>query len=151
MPGAHPTALVEILLVEDCPDEALLMEDALKESNLTCRVHTVEDGEEAMDYLWQRGAYALAPPPDLILLDLHLPRKNGFEVLAEIKEDGRLRRIPVVVLTSSASEQSYVAAYELHANCCVKKPTELDQFALVVKRIEAFWRQTVHPLPYKGP
>jgi len=139
MPGASTQPALEILLVEDSRDDADLMVEALKEGSLTPRVTVVEDGEEAMDYLRRRGPYALSPAPDLILLDLHLPRKNGHEVLAEIKQDGVLVRIPVVILTSTDNENAILAAWELHANCCVTKPINQEQFALTVKRIETFW------------
>jgi chemotaxis family two-component system response regulator Rcp1 len=143
MPATSPGRPVEILLVEDTPDDADLMIEALKEGTFAPRVTVVEDGEEAMDYLHRHGAYAAALTPDLILLDLHLPRKNGHEVLAEIKEDTLLRRIPVVILTASDNETAILKAYDLRANCCVTKPANLEQFALAVKRIETFWLQTV--------
>jgi len=139
MPGAHETIVVEILLVEDSPDDADLMVEALKEGTLRHQVTVVEDGEEALAYLHRQGSYATAPRPDLILLDLHLPRKNGFEVLAEIKEDLVLRRIPVVIMTSSDNEDALLRAYDLHANCCVTKPMDQEQFAAAVKKIEYFW------------
>jgi CheY-like chemotaxis protein len=139
MPGARNSASVNILLVEDSPDDANLMVEALRNGHLTHAVTVVEDGEEALAYLHQQGACATAPLPDLILLDLHLPRKGGHEVLAEIKEDTRLRRIPVVILTSSDNEQDLLTAYDLHANCCVSKPLDQEQFAEVVKKIEHFW------------
>jgi len=130
---------VEILLVEDSPDDADLMVEALHEGELTTHVTVVEDGEEAICYLFRQGPFAEAVRPDLILLDLHLPRKNGHEVLAEIKQDDSLRRIPVIILTSLADEQNFRDAYDLHANCCVRKPVDLDQFALTVQKIEHFW------------
>jgi len=132
----------EILLVEDSPGDAELMVEALGESTLATRVTVIEDGEEAIQYLRRAG-----PHPDLILLDLHLPRKNGHEILAEIKQDEELRRIPVIVLTAFDSEEALLGTYELHANCCVRKPSDLDQFALAVKRIESFWLQHVRPQP----
>jgi two-component system, chemotaxis family, response regulator Rcp1 len=143
MPAISPSRPVEILLVEDTPDDADLMIEALKEGTLASRITVVEDGEAAMAYLHQQGAHAAALRPDLILLDLHLPRKDGHEVLAEIKEDARLRRIPVVILTSSDNETAILKAYDLRANCCVTKPGNLEQFVVAVKRIEAFWLQTV--------
>jgi len=139
MSGNTDQAPVHILLVEDSPDDADLMVEALQESKLNLRITVVEDGEAAMDYLLRNGVYAGAPQPDLILLDLHLPRKNGHEVLAEIKQDAVLRRIPVIILTASDNETAILAAYDLHANCCVCKPADQEQFALVVKRIEHFW------------
>jgi CheY-like chemotaxis protein len=143
MPATSPGRPVEILLVEDTPDDADLMIEALKEGAFALRVTVVEDGEAALDYLHKQGAHAAALRPDLILLDLHLPRKNGHEVLAEIKAHTLLRRIPVVILTSSDNDTAILNAYDLRANCCVKKPTNLEQFALAVKRIETFWLQTV--------
>jgi len=139
MPGARKSILVKVLLVEDSPDDADLMVAALNEGSLTHRVSLVEDGEEAIAYLRREGAYETAPVPDLILLDLHLPRKNGFEVLAAIKADEQLRRTPVVIMTSTDNEQDFVTAYDLHANCCVSKPLDQEQFAVVVKKIEHFW------------
>jgi len=140
---------VHILLVEDIPSDADLMVDALRESILNLCIAVVEDGEEAMDYLRGHGAYAAAPRPDLILLDLHLPRKNGHEVLAEVKQDAELRTIPVIILTSTESEKAILEAYDLHANCCVRKPADQDEFALAVKRIEHFWLHVARRL--RGP
>lgn len=139
MPGARDTTPVQVLLVEDSPDDANLMVEALRNGRLTHRVNVVEDGEDAIAYLRQQGDYATVPRPDLILLDLHLPRKSGHEVLAEIKEDPDLRRIPVVIMTSTDNENDFLKAYDLHANCCVSKPLDQEQFALVVKKIEHFW------------
>ncbi len=133
MSAVNREPLVEILLVEDSPDDADLMVEALKEGMLAHRVTHLEDGEQAIDHLRR------APTPDLILLDLHLPRRNGHEVLEEIKNDPRLRRIPVVIMTSSNNEIAILKLYELHANCCVSKPTDQEQFAQAVKRIKLFW------------
>jgi len=146
MPGAKLTTPVEILLVEDSPDDADLMVEALKEGTLSPRVTIVEDGVEAMNYLRRLGHFAAVSAPDLILLDLHLPRKNGHEVLAEIKEDLLLRRIPVVILTATDNEKAIVCAYELHANCCVTKPADQEQFAVTVRRIEYFWTNVAQRL-----
>lgn len=146
MPSAGQHRPVEILLVEDSEDDARLMVVALHGGRLDKRVTVVEDGEEATSYLRRQGAYAAAARPDLVLLDLHLPRKNGYEVLADIREDDDLRRIPVVVMTSSDSDQALLRAYELHANCCVCKPADQEQFAETVTRIERFWL-TVARLP----
>jgi CheY-like chemotaxis protein len=151
MPGATPSPWVEILLVEDSRDDADLMVEALREGTLAPRVTVVEDGEAAMDYLHRQGVYADSSPPDLILLDLHLPRKNGHEVLTEIKQDARLRRIPVVILTSSDNEKAILGAYDRHANCCVTKPADQDQFALAVRRIESFWLQVARRGRRGGP
>ena len=137
MPRASD-APVQVLLVEDSPDDADLMRAALQESTLDVRLTHLEDGESAVAFLRREGGTD-APRPDLILLDLHLPRKNGLEVLGEIKEDPELRRIPVVVMTSSDKEEAFVAAYNLHANCCVSKPVDQDAYGLAVKKIERFW------------
>src|SRR5688572_348216 len=130
---------IEILLVEDSPDDADLTIDALRDGRVRNRITHVEDGVEAMAYLRRTGRYAEAPRPDLILLDLNLPRKNGREVLAEVKADPDLRRIPVVIMTSSDDEKDILAAYNLYVNCYVTKPVDLDQFIGVVKSIEHFW------------
>ncbi len=130
---------IEILLVEDNPDDANLTVDALKEGRVRNNVRVVEDGIEAMSYLRRQGRNATALRPDLILLDLNLPRKNGREVLAEIKEDRDLKRIPVVIMTTSKSEQDVFDSYNLHANCYITKPVDLDQFMGVVRKIEDFW------------
>jgi len=130
---------IEILLVEDNPDDADLTIDALRDGRVRNRVTVVDDGIEAMDYLRRQGKYAQAPRPDLILLDHKLPRKNGREVLAEIKQDPNLRRIPVVMMTSSDDEKDILAAYNLHVNCYITKPVDFDQFIKVVKSIEHFW------------
>jgi len=151
MPGNPARMHVRILLVEDSPDDAYLMEEALKASNLSLAVTTVEDGEEAIDYLFGNGTYAGSPRPDLILLDLHLPRKDGHEVLVELKGDRLLRRIPVIILTSSDNEKDFLKAYDLHANCCVCKPTDQQEFADTVKKIEHFWLHVAQHLPAPGP
>jgi CheY-like chemotaxis protein len=130
---------IEILLIEDNPDDALLTIDALRDGRVRNRVNVVEDGVEAMAYLRREGQYRDAPRPDLILLDLNLPRKNGREVLAEVKQDPHLRRIPVVVLTTSDEEKDILAAYNLYVNCYITKPVDFDQFIKVVKSIEHFW------------
>jgi len=130
---------VEVLLVEDSRDDADLMVAALSEGELRLYVSVVQDGEEAMSYLRRQGPYAASRRPDLILLDLHLPRKNGYEVLAEVKADDDLRRIPVVIMTSSDNDRAINAAYDLHANCCVCKPANQDEFREVVGKIERFW------------
>jgi len=134
---------VEILLVEDSPGDIRLTQEAFKEGKLVNRLHVVQDGEAAMAFLRREGAYAQAVRPDLILLDLNLPKKDGREVLAEIKADGALKRIPVVVLTTSRAEQDVLKVYDLHANCYITKPVDLDQFLLVVKAVEEFWLQIV--------
>jgi len=130
---------IEILLVEDSPDDACLTVDALQEGRVRNNITVIEDGVSALAFLRREGRYAGSPRPDLILLDLNLPRKNGREVLAEIKQDPSLRRIPVVIMTSSDDEKDVLAAYNLHVNCYVTKPVDLDQFIGVVKSIEHFW------------
>jgi len=139
MPNPARGEPIEILLVEDSPDDADLTVDVLREGRVHNRVTVIEDGVEAMAYLRREGKHATAPRPDLILLDLNLPRKNGREILAEVKQDPDLRRIPVVVMTSSDDEKDMLAAYNLYANCYVTKPVDLDQFIGVVKSIEHFW------------
>ena len=130
---------VEILLVEDNPGDVDLTRETLLDSKLLNHMSVVNNGVEAMAYLRREGKYAAATRPDLILLDLNLPRKDGREVLAEIKVDERLRRIPVVVLTTSCAEKDILETYDLHANCYITKPVNLDQFSAVVKAIEEFW------------
>jgi CheY-like chemotaxis protein len=139
----------EILLVEDNPADARLVTEALKEGKVAKKLNHVVDGAEAMDYLRKVGKYKDAPLPDLILLDLNLPKKDGREVLAEVKADENLKRIPVVVLTISRSEEDIMKSYNLHANCYVAKPLELDDFFKVVKSIEDFWLTNIVKLPPK--
>jgi chemotaxis family two-component system response regulator Rcp1 len=134
---------VDILLVEDTPGDVRLTKEALKDAKVLNTLHVVEDGVEAMDFLRQRGKYADAPRPDMILLDLNLPRKDGREVLAEIKADENLMRVPVVVLTTSEAEEDILRSYELHANAYVKKPVDLDQFLGVIRSLENFWLAVV--------
>jgi len=129
----------EILLVEDSPGDVRLMQEALKEGKVANRVHVVGDGVEAMAFLRRQGDFADVPRPDLILLDLNLPKKDGREVLAELKADDDLRRIPVVVLTTSRAEEDILKAYDLHANCYMTKPVDLGQFLNLVKEIEEYW------------
>jgi CheY-like chemotaxis protein len=137
---------IAILLVEDNPGDVRLTMEALREAKVHNRVHVAPDGVAAMAFLRQEGTYADAPRPDLILLDLNLPKKDGREVLAEIKADDRLKHIPVVILTTSHAEQDILQSYDLHANCYVTKPVDLDQFIRVVRSIEDFWL-TVVALP----
>jgi len=134
---------IEILLVEDSPDDAEMTMDALRDGRLRNRITHVEDGVEALAYLRKQGPYATAARPDMILLDLHMPRMNGREVLAEIKEDPDLRRIPVVMMTQSKDEQDILAAYNLHVNCYVIKPVDVQQFIGAVRSIEHFWLSVV--------
>jgi len=137
---------IEILLVEDSPGDSRLALEALKESKLRNHLHIVVDGIEAMDFLYKKGKHTQAPRPDLILLDLNLPKKDGREVLAEIKSDPDLKRIPVVILTISKAEEDVLKSYNLHANCFITKPLDLNQFVTVVKSIEDFWL-TIVKLP----
>jgi len=130
---------IEILLIEDSPGDVCLTREALKEGKVLNNLNVVKDGVEAIAFLRREGQYAHAVRPNLILLDLNLPRKNGTEVLAEIKEDPELKRIPVVILTVSQAEEDIIKTYNLHANCYIKKPVELNQFLEVVKAIEDFW------------
>jgi two-component system, chemotaxis family, response regulator Rcp1 len=130
---------VDILMVEDNPGDVRLTQEALKESKLRNYLALARDGEEALAYLNREGPYANVTRPDLILLDLNLPKIDGREVLAIIKADPELRRIPVVVLTTSNAEQDIVRVYDLHANCYITKPVDIDQFVKVVQSIEDFW------------
>jgi len=146
MPNSTRGEPIEILLVEDDAGDAKRTIDALKDGRLRNRITHVKDGLEAMAYLWREGEYANAPRPDLILLDLNMPRMNGQEVLAEVKEDPDLRRIPVVMMTSSEQEKDIMTAYNLHVNSYVVKPVDVDQFIGAVRSIEQFWF-TVVKLP----
>lgn len=132
-----------ILMVEDNEGDVLLTRLALKDSKILVELDVVEDGVEAIDYLRHRGKHAGAPRPDLILLDLNLPRMDGREVLTEVKSDPDLRRIPVVILTGSSAEEDLVRAYDLHANCYVVKPVGAEEFGAIVKAIPTFWLSVV--------
>jgi CheY-like chemotaxis protein len=134
---------IEILLVEDNPGDVRLVQEVFKEFKVRNRLHVAEDGEKAMAFLHRLGEHARAPQPDLVLLDLNLPRKDGREVLAEIKGDSRLRLIPVVIVTSSQAEADVARSYNLNANCYITKPVDLDQFMLVIRSIENFWLTVV--------
>ncbi len=134
---------VEILLVEDNLGDIRLTQEALRDSQLHNHLHIARDGLEAMMFLRREGQYDTAPHPDLILLDLNLPRKDGREVLQDIKADEYLRRIPVVVLTTSEADEDVLKSYELHANCYITKPVDLHRFITIVKSIEHFWFQIV--------
>jgi len=138
---------IEILLVEDNPGDVRLTREALKEGKVKNRLTVASDGVEAMAFLRREGEYASSPRPDLILLDLNLPRKDGREVLAEIKADPALRRIPVVVLTTSDAEQDVLRSYNLHANCYVTKPVVLEKFLAIVRSLEDFWLTIVRLPP----
>lgn len=139
----HP---IEILLVEDNPGDARLAKEALKESKLKNNLYIADDGVEAMNFLRKKGKYKSMPRPDLVILDLNLPKKDGREVLSDIKNDDDLKRIPVVILTISQAEEDILKSYNLHANCFISKPIDLDQFIKVVKSIEDFWL-TIVKLP----
>jgi two-component system response regulator len=141
---------VDILLVEDNLGDIRLTKEALKESRLKVNLHTVIDGEQAMQYLHKQGEYSTAPTPDLILLDLNLPKKDGRQVLKEIKEDKQLKIIPIVVLTISSADKDILQVYNLNANCYVTKPLDFNKFIDVVKSIENFWFAIVS-LPSKNP
>ena len=137
---------VEILLVEDNPADIRLTIEALKEGKITNRLSVARDGVEALEFLHRQGAFAEAPRPDLILLDLNLPKIDGREVLAALKGDASLKRIPVVVLTTSKAEEDIFKSYNLHANCYITKPVDLEQFLKVLKTLEDFWL-TIVSLP----
>jgi CheY-like chemotaxis protein len=151
MNGAGAGVPVEILMVEDNPGDVRLAQEALKEARIRNRLHSVPDGVQAMAFLRRQGKYATAPRPSLVLLDLNLPRKNGRETLAELKQDPGLRRIPVVILTTSRDEQDIVRSYDLHANCFITKPVDLGQFLAVIKSIEGFWLEVVRLPPGEEP
>ncbi len=137
--GDVSTSTIEILLVEDNPGDVRLTREVLREGRFRNNLHVCGDGEQALEFLRLRGPYARAVRPDLVLLDLNLPRKDGREVLAEVKADPDLRSIPIVVLTTSASEQDVLHSYRLHANSFITKPVDLDQFVRVVNGIQSFW------------
>lgn len=136
----------EVLLVEDSPGDVRLTREALREGKVRNNLNVVPDGVEAMAYLRREGQYANATRPDIVLLDLNMPRKDGREVLAEMKADDALKRIPVVILTTSEAEQDILRTYDLHANCYLTKPVDLDQFISIVKSVEDFWL-TIVKLP----
>lgn len=140
---------IEILLVEDNAGDVRLTREAMRDAKVRNNIRIVTDGVEALAFLRREGQYADAPRPDVILLDLNLPKKDGREVLAEIKADPNLRRIPVVILTTSEAEEDILKAYDLHANAYVAKPVDLDRFITVVKSIEDFWLEIVK-LPPDG-
>lgn len=143
MEGVDLVKPVEILLVEDNPGDVDLAKEALESSKMKNNLHVVGDGVAAMEFLEQKGDYADVKRPDLILLDLNLPKKDGREVLSEIKSDKDLKRIPVVILTTSRSEEDILKTYDLHANCYISKPIDFKQFMKVVKTIESFWLSIV--------
>jgi len=136
-------APIEVLLVEDSPGDVRLTQEAFKDAKVHLNLHVATDGAKAMAFLKREGAHANAPRPDLILLDLNLPKKDGREVLAEIKESPALKSIPVVVLTTSSSEADILRSYQLHANCYITKPVGLEGFLTVVRSIDNFWLSVV--------
>jgi two-component system, chemotaxis family, response regulator Rcp1 len=140
---------IEILLAEDSPSDADLTIETLNEGKVLNNLHVVEDGVEALAFLRREGQYADAPRPDLILLDLNMPKKDGRQVLSEIKADPDLSTIPVVVLTTSAAEEDIIRSYQLHANCYVTKPVGLEEFIQIIKLIQSFWLAAVK-LPPNG-
>jgi CheY-like chemotaxis protein len=141
---------IEILLVEDSPSDAMLTARTLKKSKILNNLHIVEDGVEAINFLHRTGKYQTSPRPDLILLDLNLPRKDGRKVLSEIKNDPNFSLIPVVVLTTSDAEEDILKSYSLHANCYITKPVKLEEFVHITKSIEEFWL-TIVKLPSARP
>jgi len=138
---------VEILLVEDNPGDVRLTQEALRESKVNNNLHVVNDGVQAMAFLHREGQFSAVPRPDLVLLDLNLPKKDGREVLTEIKANPALKRIPVVILTTSRAEEDVLRTYDLHANCYITKPVDFDQFMNVVKVVEDFWFTVVRLPP----
>ena len=146
---ADHTPPVEILLVEDNPGDVRLTREALREGKVYSNLHWVTDGVQAMEFLRRQGKYKDVPRPDIILLDLNLPRKDGREVLSDIKSDPDLSNIPVVVLTTSKAEEDVLRSYELRANCYVTKPVDLEKFIVVVQSIDKFWLTVVTLPPAK--
>jgi two-component system, chemotaxis family, response regulator Rcp1 len=146
------TRPIEILLVEDSPSDTELTLEALKDFKVRNHVSVVEDGVQALAFLRRQGSFAQAPRPDLIMLDLNLPRKDGREVLADIKGDEQLKAIPIVVLTTSRADQDILRAYQLNANCYINKPVDFNQFLEVIRSIESFWLYvvTLPPAPNAG-
>jgi two-component system, chemotaxis family, response regulator Rcp1 len=142
---------VEILLVEDNPGDVDLTREALQDAKVRNRLHVVDDGAKAVDFLYKKGEYADSPRPDIILLDLNLPKKDGRQVLEEIKADSQLAMIPVVILTTSQAEEDVLRSYQLHANCYITKPVDFKQFMRVVKSIEDFWLTIVKLPQRKSP
>ncbi len=135
----HYDEKVEILLIEDNPGDVRLIKEGLKDSRIINKISVVYDGEEASDFLFRKGKYADAPRPDIILLDLNLPKKDGRELLAELKRDPELKQIPVVILTSSSAEADITMAYQLHANSYLQKPLDLSEFVTMIQSFEQFW------------
>jgi two-component system, chemotaxis family, response regulator Rcp1 len=151
MNNANGWQLIEILLVEDNPGDVDLTKEALQDAKIRNRLHVVDDGAKAVDFLYKRGEYVDAPRPDIVLLDLNLPKKDGRQVLEEIKADPELAEIPVVILTTSQAEEDILRSYQLHANCYITKPVDFKQFMHVVKAIEDFWLTVVKLPKRKSP
>ncbi|MGA0900018.1 MAG: response regulator [Luteolibacter sp.] len=143
MPSEHDRKPTEILIVEDNTADLMIMQEAIQDTRFPANVHTTSNGEDALKFLRRVGDCADAPRPDLILLDLNMPRKNGHEVLQEIKSDRLLMRIPVIVLTTSQADDDISRAYGAHANCYIRKPVDFDAFCEVMRQIETFWIETV--------
>jgi CheY-like chemotaxis protein len=147
-----PAQPIDVLLVEDDPGDELMTREAFEDNRIGHCLHVVRDGEEALDFLYRRAAFRNAPRPDLVLLDLNLPKYDGRQVLAQVKSDPELARIPIVVLTTSAAEEDIRRSYELHANAYVTKPVDAHQFMAAIKRIDDFFARVVrlpsqpHPL-----
>jgi two-component system, chemotaxis family, response regulator Rcp1 len=150
MSGSNGWQPIEVLLVEDNPGDVDLTREALAAAKVCNRLHVAEDGEAAIEFLHRRGDFADAPRPDLILLDLNLPKKDGRQVLKEIRANPDLTEIPIVVLTTSQADEDILHAYQLHANCYISKPVGFQQFLVVIKAIEDFWL-TIVKLPQKKP
>ncbi len=139
----QPNDMIEILLVEDNPGDVELTREAFEEGKIRNRLHIVGDGVEALAFLRRAGSYAGLPRPDIVLLDLNLPKKSGLEVLGEMKADPDLRTIPVVVLTTSRAEEDVARSYQAHANCYIAKPVDFEKFMVVVRSLEDFWLSVV--------
>jgi CheY-like chemotaxis protein len=151
MPGQKTLRPIEILMVEDNPGDVRLTREALKGGKVWNEIHVVTDGVAALDFLHHRAPYTNSPHPDLVLLDLNLPKKDGREVLAAMKADPTLKTIPVVVLTTSQAEEDVMRAYNLNCNCYVTKPVDFEQFTRIVQAIEQFWLTIVTLPPHPGP
>jgi two-component system response regulator len=149
MPSSRVIKPIEILLIEDNPGDVRLVKEALRTAKTPSRIRVAEDGFQAMEILLRQGEYARDPLPDIIILDLNLPRKDGREVLKEIKNDPVLRRIPVIIFTTSRAEPDILWAYDMHANCYITKPVDFQQFLTVIRAIESFWLNTVRLPPEK--
>jgi CheY-like chemotaxis protein len=147
MPDTRSSQPIEVLLVEDDPGDVLMTQEAFADYKIANNLTVVTNGEDAIAYMRKLGQFASAPTPDLVLLDLNLPRRNGREVLRDIKEDPELRRIPIVVLTTSEAEEDVLAAYDLHANAYVRKPVDFEQFVAAVRAIDDFFITVVRLPP----